>query len=221
MMEGGVTSVGERLLRSAEVERAAHQVAREVEQQVAGARAGPVGTAVAVLQSALPRAFIGVGAAITTAHAAVSAGDEVRAAAALLCAQELLFPADLLGRAAVAGAVRLALESVEEYDGAPPVEDGEAVQRRVAQEVEALERCWLRVGAQVLAAALGTYAWKRLTGGMGVAADVAASHGGLFVNGLARWAFLAEAALEGVRKDNWIRVGAAVVAARRVTSSSA
>jgi hypothetical protein len=42
-----------------------------------------------------------------------------------------------------------------------------------------------------------------------------------FIDGLARWAFLLEAAMEGVKRDDWVLVGAAVVAARRVTSSTA
>ena len=212
------SSAGERLLRSVDVERTADQVAREVEQHVAGALAGPVGTTMAFLNSALPRAFIAVGAALTAAHAAVSAGEEVRAAGALRCAQDLLFPADPLGRAAVAGAARAGFG---EGEAAALSEDVAAVERRVSAEVEALERGYLRVASQLQAAALGTYSWKQMTGGMGVAADVAASQMGLFVDGLARWAFLVEAAIEGVRQDDWVKVGAAVVAARRVTSAGA
>ena len=215
-MEG--TSAGERLLRSAEVETATDLVAREVEMQVAAALAGPVGATMAALNSSLPRAFIGVGAALTAAYAAVSAGDEVRAAGALVCAQELLFPADPLGRAAVAGAARAGIPPLV-TDDAPAAEDAEGVQRRVAAEVEALDRGYARVGVWVQAAALGAYSWKEMTAGMGVAADVSASQLMPFLDGMTRWAFLVEAALDGVRGDDWVRVGACVVAARRVTSS--
>ena len=215
----GASTAGERLLRSAEVEQAADQVAREVEMQVAGALAGPVGTTMAALRSSLPRVFIAVGAALTTAYAAVSAGDEVRAAAAMRCAQDLLFPDDPLGRAVVAGAVRPALEGSGLEAGPVLSDDAEGVERRVAAEVEALERGYVRVASQLQAAALGTYSWKQMTGGMGESADVEASQMGMFVDGLARWAFMVEAAIEGVRADDWVRVGAGLVAARRVTSS--
>lgn len=213
------TTAGQRLLVSAEVERAAVQVALDVEVQVSGALAGPVGTTMASLLSPLPRVFISVGAALTAAHAAVSAGDEVRAAGALRCAQDLLFPSDPLGRVAVAAAARPALDGYGTREAAPLTEDAEAVQRRVSAEVEELERGYLRVAPQLQVAALGAYSWKQMTGGMGESADVVASPMGMFVDGLARWAFLLEAAMDGVRSDDWVRVGAAVVAARRVTSS--
>ena len=218
MTEG--TTAGERLLRSAEVERAADQVAREVELQVGAALAGPVGATMAALQSSLPRTFIGVGAALTTAYAAVSSGDETHAAGALICAQELLFPTDPLGRAAVAGAARPGLPAVPE-EGAPPADDAVAVERRVEADIAALEQGYGRVASQVRAAALGTYSWKQLTGGLGASADVSASQLLPFIEGMTKWAFLAEAALDGVKRDDWVRAGAAVVAARRVTSSGA
>jgi hypothetical protein len=243
-MEG--STAGERLLRSAEVERAAREVAREVQMQVAGALAGPVGTALAasapggpgneavgpagqaghmeaqaLLRAAVPQTFIAVGAALTLAYAAVSAGEEVRSAGALRCAEQLLFPEDPLGLAAVAGAVRPVLEgmAVNEGTGAGALADDEAaalVERRVAAEVEELERGYLRVAAQVFSAATSSDSWKRMTGGAG---EVGMSQMGMFLVALSRWGFLVEAALDGVRHDDWVRVGAAVVAARRVTSS--
>ena len=234
-------TAGEGLLHSPEVERATREIEREVEAQVAGALSGPVGTALAagaasgsgnlapehqteaqlLLGHTVPRTFIAVGAALTTAFAAVGAGDEVRAAGALRCAQSLLFPADPLGQAAVTGAARPALE-----DAVPATSESASVAadvavamaRRVTGEVEQLENAYRRVASHVQAAALGSYSWKQASGGVGPESGALGGHLGPFLDAMTRWAFLTEAALDGIRRDDWARAGAALIAARRVTA---
>ncbi|HEU5316286.1 MAG TPA: hypothetical protein VFX49_09270, partial [Chloroflexota bacterium] len=188
----GPTS-GEALLRSPELDRAAQQIAQEVEAQVGAALQGPVGTALAagaassgsgpsggtsehqaaaqaLLRHTVPRTFIAVGAALTTAFAAVGAGDELRAAGGLRCAQSLLFPADPLGQAAVSAAARPALEALapdHAADATAAADVSAAMERRVAREVEALDRAYLQVSPHLRAAALGAYSWKHASGGAG------------------------------------------------------
>jgi hypothetical protein len=238
------TPVGERLLRGPEVAAAAAAVDAEVEQQLAAALHGPVGTALAastapmgappggqpagsedvpaLLGAAVPRMFIAAGAALTAAYLAVAEGDEVRAAGAVLCARRRLFPDDALGSAAVAGAARPALESLPApagEPGAPPGADAAAAMgRQVAARVEELERAYLGAAPHIETAALDTYSWKRATGGAGPASGAMRGHLGPFLRGMARWAFYVEAALAAIRQDDWVRAGAAIIAARRVTA---
>jgi hypothetical protein len=169
----------------------------------------------------VPRTFIAVGAALTTAFAAVGDGDEVRAAGALRCAQALLFPADPLGQASVAGAVSPALEALAPADPESTARAGDVtveMERRVAREVEALNLAYLQASPHVRAAALSAYSWKQAAGGAGPESDALTGNLGPFLDGMARWAFFLEAALDGVRRDDWARTGAALIAARRVTA---
>jgi len=242
------TSHGERLLHSPDVTLAAGAVRAMVQAQVMSALQGPVGTALAasvdprqspeqpgqsgarpkhlheaqtLLGAAVPRMFIGAGAALTTAFVALAEGEETRVAGALLCAQGLLFPDDPLGVAAVAGAARPALDALPQASaGLPGVEAALLMQQRVAAETEALERALLQVLPNLQAAALGSYSWKQATGGAGPTSDALTGHFGPFLDGLLRWAFYVEAALTGIRQDDWARAGAALVNARRVTANS-
>jgi hypothetical protein len=241
----GATPVGERLLRGEAVEAAAAQIRIEVGAQLEAALHGPVGTALAagaasapgsgdepngaaeaqaLLSSPIPRTFIAVGAALTIAYVAVSEGDEVRTAGALLCAQRLLFPDDPFGLVAVNAAIRPAFEalssSATSTNGMPETEAAAAMQRRVAGDVSDLERGLMSVFPHLQAAALGSYSWKRATGGQGPASG--AMHGpmGAFLSGLVRWTYYVEAALDGIRRDDWARAGAALIAARRVTAQA-
>ena len=241
------TSYGERLLRSPDVTLAAGAVHAIVQAQVMSALQGPVGTALAasvdhrqspaqsgqngthpqhlheaqtLLGAAVPRMFICVGAALTTAFVALAEGDETRVAGALLCAQGLLFPDDPLGVAAVAGAAHPALDALPQVSaGAPGVEAALLMQQRVAAETEALERALLQVLPNLQVAALSSYSWKQATGGAGPSSDALTGHFGPFLDGLLRWAFYVEAALTSIRQDDWARAGAALVTGRRVTAS--
>jgi hypothetical protein len=67
----------------------------------------------------------------------------------------------------------------------------------------------------VQAAALGTRSWLAATGGLGPGSVAGQVQFGPFLDGLVRWAFYVAAALQGVRADDWARVGAALVAAQR------
>lgn len=179
----------------------------------------------ALLGAALPRTFIATGAAITTGYAALAAGDEVRVAGALLCAQRLLFRDDPVGSIAFSAAARAALQSTDESDGdgdgdARSLDAAAAMQRRVERLGVALDTAFSRGASHLHAAALSSYSWKRLTGGAGPGSDVLSGHLAPFLLGLVRWAFLVEAALDGIRKDDWARAGAALVAARRVTAGA-
>lgn len=239
------TSTGERLLRSPHVAQAAAAVEADVRQQLAAALHGPIGTALAatsgsaglagpgtegggggahaLLGAAIPRAFIATGAALTTGYMGLAAGDDTRVAGALLCAQRLLFPGDPLGNAAVRAAAQPALDSLpdrsEEPAAADDAEAAAGMQRRVAADVEAIERAFLAVVPHVSAAALSSFSWKHATGGAGPASGALTSHLGPFLDGLVRWAFYVEVALEGIRHDDWARAGASLIAARRVTAT--
>ncbi len=177
--------------------------------------------ATALLGAEIPRRFIAAGAAITAAYAAVAQGDEVRAAGALVCAERVLFPGDLAGIAAVRQAVRAALSTMEPVPAEslpPPLGEAlaaEQMQRRVLADAEALERAYLRAAAHVETAALSATSWLQATGGAGPASGAARARFGPFVDGLVRWAFYVEAAILGVEADDWARVGAALIAARR------
>lgn len=234
------TSHGERLLRSPEVALAAAAVQAMVQAQVISALQGPVGTALAassdpghngaralhlyeaqtLLGAAVPRIFIGVGAALTTAFLALAEGDETRVAGALIYAQSLLFSNDPLGVAAVAGVARPPLEALPLVAAGPfGVEAVSLIQERVAAETEALERALFQVMPNLQAAALDSYSWKHAIGGAGPSSDALKGHFGPFLDGLIRWAFYIEAALYGIRQDDWARAGAALITARRVTAT--
>ncbi|HEV2126789.1 MAG TPA: hypothetical protein VGW38_28875 [Chloroflexota bacterium] len=231
------TSVGQRLLRSAEVEAEANAVAMAVQQQLAAALQGPIGSALAagnvdseaaphtqaLLGAEIPRRFIAVGAALTTAYATLSEGDEVRTAGALICAERLLFPSDPLGIAAVRSAVGHALAAQPApltQAGQPTTLDAAAaMQMRVAAGVERLERAYLQATAHVEAAALASASWKQVTGGAGPSSGALYSHFGPFLEGMLRWTFYLEAAIAAVIRDDWADVGAALIAARKVTGA--
>jgi hypothetical protein len=239
----GETTVGERLLRSTEVANAAASVEAEVQVQLMAALQGPIGTALAashassdagasganhadaqaLLGAEVPRRFIGAGAALTIAYMGISEGDEIKTAGALLCAQRLLFPDDPLGAVAVGAVTRSALEALESAEGdhpdPTPIDSAAAMQTKVAGGVEALERVYLQAGPHLETAALSTYSWKQATGGAGPSSSAVRSRFGPFLDGLIRWAFYVEAALQGIRLDDWARTGAALIAARRVTGS--
>jgi hypothetical protein len=252
------TSYGERLLRSAGVQRAAEQVLEEVRQHLADALHGPLAGAIAahagvdptaggqpgrdpnapdeaqtvaeateLLASALPRRFIAVGAALSTAYAALGAGDEVRTAGALLCAQRLLLPDDPAGVAAIAQATDAALEragiassggtsgaSATTAAGAPTAGQVEEMQRQVLAGAELLERARAASATQITEAVLRARSILAVTRGA-VPGSAAEGAFGPFVPSLVRWAFFIAAALLGLRADDWSRVGAALVAALR------
>lgn len=231
------TSVGQRLLRSAEVEAEANAVAMAVQQQLAAALQGPIGSALAaghadaeaaphaqaLLGADLPRRFIAVGAALTMAYVTISEGDEVRTAGALVCAERLLFPDDPLGIAAVRSAVDRALEA----QPAPPAEAGQpttpdaaaVMQMRVAAGVERLERAYLQAAVHVESAALASASWKQVTGGAGPSSGALRSNLGQFLEGMLRWTFYVEAAFDAIGRNDWADVGAALIAARKVTGA--
>jgi len=217
----GETTSGERLLRSDEVARASVEIEREVEAQVGAALQGPLASA--ALISPLPRTFVAVGAALTLAYGAVGAGDEARAAGALRCAQGYLFPADPLGHAAFAGVTRPILDGLA-HTGEPsaPIAAQTAAQmeRHVGAEVERLERAFASAELRLAAAALGAYSWTMAAGGAGPQSGVSTGHLAPFLSGLTRWAFYTEAALDAIGRDDWARVGAALIAARKVTAGS-
>ena len=189
-----------------------------------GAAGSADAAAGALLNSEVPRRFVAVGACLSAAYAALAAGDEVRVAGALLSAQRLLFPRDPEGAAAVAQAVATATRHLEISEPAPPHSErtghvqAEAVQRAVASGVAALDRALHGAFGHVQAAALGTRSWRAATGGLGPGAVAGQTGFGPFLDGLVRWAFLVEAALQGLRADDWSRTGAALVAARQYVS---
>ena len=242
MVEDAGTTYGERLLRSDEALRAAGMVAREVRGQVQAALEGPFATVLAgaaqslgagsaqggpdpadasrILASGVPRRFIATGAALTIAHAALAAGDEHRAAGALLCAQSSLFPDDPDGAREVAQAARSArLDETNQPAGTAGAESAsavETVQQRVVTLADQLDHAYLAAAGQLDAAVFGTASWRVATGGLGPASGAARALFGPFADALVRWAFYVAAALEGIRHDDWTRAGAAIVAARRL-----
>lgn len=240
-------SAGSRLLTGEEASAAARRIMEEVRQHLAAALHGPIGAALAatagdtgdpsapdgardaqmLLGAPLPRMFMATGAAVTIGYTALSEGDEARVAGALLCARRLLFPDDASGLAGFVSAARRARDAIAP-DSAPEGGDDQAIgvdaaslmQRRVAAGVDALERARAGAVAHLEAAALGSASWKRATGGAGPASDVMRGHLAPFLHALVRWAFLVEAALDGIERDDWARAGAALVAARSVTSAA-
>ncbi len=243
-------TAGDVLLRNPTVMAARDAVLHEVREQLAAALHGPIGTALAasapgghdvsdgppsqhvqaqaLLGAEIPRRFLATGAALTIAYSALATGDEVRVGGALLAVQGLLFPNDALGFFAVQTAVRLGLEATAPADGDPggPVSaaataDAAAdMQRRVEGDIERLDRAYLGVLPHLTAAALGSPSWRTASGGAGPASGVLSGPLALFLEGLLRWTFYLCAALDGVRRDDWTRTGAALVAARRVTSTA-
>lgn len=246
---------GERLLRSDEAARAAREVGAEVRSQLGAALRGPLTGALtawmgvtqratgnapgqadqsdqasqdaaqATLGTEVPRRFIGTGAALAAAYQAIASGDDVRAAGSLLCAQQLLFPNDPDGVAAVAGAVDIALRPLTEDESlatSAPGEGGteaqqpslDAMQRTVMALAERLEGLYLGAAAHVEVAALGSRSWRAMTFGAGPGSGSARTIFGPFIDGLVRWAYYLAVALRGVREDNWALAGAAVIAAR-------
>lgn len=246
MVEDPGARYGERLLRSEETIRAGAAIAREVEAQVRAALDGPFAAVLAgaaqslaagqpgegsaldpaeasrLLSSGVPRRFIATGAALATAHAALAAGDEHRAAGALLCAQESLFPGDPAGAREVTRAAQAALGQLDEMS--PAAEAGglaasggvEAVQQRVLALADRLDQAFLAAAGSLEAATFGTASWRAATGGLGPASGAARALFGPFAGALVRWAFYVAAALEGIRQDDWVRAGGAIVAARRL-----
>jgi hypothetical protein len=187
-----------------------------------GAPATPASTdAAALLTQQAPRRFIAAGAAFTLALSAVASGDETRAAGALLCAQQTLFPQDPAGARSVASACRPALERLRagSYGWTAPPETPqltpELIQQRVAAGMAALERAYQAAAPGVEEAALNTASWRAMVGGFGAASGVARAQFGPFVDGLVRWAFFVEAALDAIRHDDWAAVGACLMAARQ------
>ena len=92
------------------------------------------------------------------------------------------------------------------------------MQRTVAAGVDALDRAFHASAGHIQAAALGTRSWLAATGGLSAGAIAGQSQFGPFLDGLLRWAFYTEAALQGVRADDWSRAGAALIAARQSVS---
>jgi hypothetical protein len=183
---------------------------------------GPAATAAAeaalMLGSEVPHRFIAAGAALAAALAGVSDGDDVRAAGGLLCAERILFPDDPAGAAAVAAAVKPAVERAMRDLGEPPapgaIPPPEAMRRRVVAATDELERAFLASQSHVVRASLSARSWLPVTGGLG---DLTTLRGryGPFLDALIRWAFYVGAALEAVRRDDWTLAGAAVLAAHQ------
>ncbi len=218
--------------------QAASAIQADVRAQLAAALHGPFAGALAagappahveaptaaeaslLLGAEIPRRFIAAGGALSVAYAALAEGDETRTAGALLCAERILFPDDPEGAARMAGAVRAALRHLDTEPAASATEAGErpqdveAMQRSVAALAAALERAFAGAAGHLEAASLGARSWLAATGGAGPASGARHTQFGPFLDGLVRWAFFTEAALEGIRADDWARVGAALVAAR-------
>ena len=182
-------------------------------------RSGDAEQAGQLLSTEVPRRFIAAGACLSAAYAALAAGDEARVAGALLCAQRFLFPHDVAGATAVAHAVAAATRELPAPNESPQgLTQAEAMQQSVAATAEALERAYLAAAGHLSTAALSARSWLSATGGMGPGSVAGQTQFGPFLEGLVRWAFYVEAALQGVRADDWARTGAALVGARRFVS---
>jgi hypothetical protein len=174
-----------------------------------------------LLSAEIPRRFIAAGAALSVAYAALAEGDETRTAGALLCAERILFPDDPEGAAQMAAAVRAALRQLDAERAASAIGDSEhppnveEMQRSVMALAAALERAYAGAAGHLEAAALGARSWLAATGGAGPASGARHTQFGPFLDGLVRWAFFTEAALESIRADDWAGAGAALMAARR------
>jgi hypothetical protein len=196
---------------------------------VASGGANNTAAAGQLLNAEIPRRFIAAGACFSVAYAALAAGDEIRVAGALLCARRWLFQDDAAGAAAVQQAVRNALQRFgpEEPDAGSSIGASgsgkpaqEAMQRTVAAQVDSLGRAFQASVGHIQTAALGTRSWLAATGGVGPGSVAGQTQFGPFLDGLVRWAFYLEAALEGLRADDWSRVGAALVAAQQYVSAA-
>ena len=247
MFTADETSYGERLLRSPEAARAAAAIEAEVQQQLAAALHGPLAVALTtaappvagavapsdvetaaagrLLNTEVPRRFIAAGACLSAAYAALAEGEEARVAGALLCAQRFLFPDDPAGAAAVAQAVQNATLRPAAPDQAAALslegpEQLAALEQAVAAQSDALQRSFHASAGHVQAAALGSRSWLAATGGVGPGAVAGQTQFGPFLDGLLRWAFYTAAALQGLREDDWSRVGAALMAAQHSLRSS-